>query len=108
MLGLVDTKLDDFHLFLSVTQVPIVSVNPNSPYQNFQQLLDAMKAKSRQITVATAGNTSSGHIAMEAIAKATGVKYRHVTYDGGNPAVIVHRRRRDRRSPRSSRPSRPR
>ena len=26
---------------------------------------------------------------MEAIAKATGVKYRHVTYDGGNPAVIA-------------------
>ena len=25
---------------------------------------------------------------MEAIAKATGIKYRHVTYDGGNPAVV--------------------
>ena len=88
VLGLAGTKLGDFHLFISVTQVPIVSVNPNSPYQNFQQLLDAMKANPGGITVATAGNTSSGHIAMEAIVKATGVKYRHVTYDGGNPAVI--------------------
>ncbi|HUQ73235.1 MAG TPA: tripartite tricarboxylate transporter substrate binding protein [Burkholderiales bacterium] len=88
VLGLAQTKLDDFHLFLSVTQVPIVSVNPGSPYQNFQQLLDAMKANPGQITIATAGNTSSGHIAAEAIAKATGWKYRHVTYDGGNPAVI--------------------
>ena len=88
VLGLAGTKLSDFHLFVSVTQVPIVSVNPNSPYQTFQQLLDAMKANPG-ITVATAGNTSSGHIAMEAIAKATGVKYRHVTYDGGNPAVIA-------------------
>ena len=26
---------------------------------------------------------------MELIAKATGVKYRHVTYDGGNPAVVA-------------------
>ena len=26
---------------------------------------------------------------MEAIAKATGVKYKHVTYDGGNPAVVA-------------------
>ena len=26
---------------------------------------------------------------MEAIATATGVKYRHVTYDGGNPAVVA-------------------
>jgi len=89
VLGLAGTKLSDFHLFVSVTQVPIVSVNPNSPYQNFQQLLDDMKAKPGQITIATAGNTSSGHIAAEAISKATGVKYRHVTYDGGNPAVIA-------------------
>jgi len=88
VLGLAGTKLSDFHLFVSVTQVPIVSVNPNSPYQTFDQLLAAMKTNPG-ITVATAGNTSSGHIAMEAIVKATGVKYRHVTYDGGNPAVIA-------------------
>jgi len=87
VLGLAGTKLDDFYLFVSVTQVPIVSVNPATPYQNMQQLLDAMKANPG-ITFATAGNTSSGHIAAEAIAKATGLKYRHVTYDGGNPAVI--------------------
>ncbi|HEV8097213.1 MAG TPA: tripartite tricarboxylate transporter substrate binding protein, partial [Burkholderiales bacterium] len=30
VLGLAGTKLSDFHLFVSVTQVPIVSVNPNS------------------------------------------------------------------------------
>jgi tripartite-type tricarboxylate transporter receptor subunit TctC len=88
VLGLAGTKLSDFHLFVSVTQVPIVSVNPASPYQTFDQLLAAMKTNPG-ITVATAGNTSSGHIAMEAIVKATGVKYRHVTYDGGNPAVIA-------------------
>jgi tripartite-type tricarboxylate transporter receptor subunit TctC len=88
VLGLAGTKLSDFHLYVSVTQVPIVSVNPASPYQSFDQLLAAMKSNPG-ITVATAGNTSSGHIAMEAIVKATGVKYRHVTYDGGNPAVIA-------------------
>jgi tripartite-type tricarboxylate transporter receptor subunit TctC len=53
-----------------------------------QQLLDAMKTRS-DIKVATAGVTSSGHNAMEAIARATGVKYRHVIYDGGNPAVVA-------------------
>src|SRR5436190_822097 len=37
----------------------------------------------------TAGVTSAGHNAMELISKATGVKYRHVTYDGGNPAVVA-------------------
>jgi tripartite-type tricarboxylate transporter receptor subunit TctC len=48
-----------------------------------------MKAKPEQVTVATAGMASAGHNAMESIAAATGVKYKHVTYDGGNPAVIA-------------------
>ncbi|MGE0803423.1 MAG: Bug family tripartite tricarboxylate transporter substrate binding protein [Lautropia sp.] len=86
VLGMINSKVDDFHLFLAVTNVSIVSVNPSSPYQTFPQLLEAMKAK--PLSVSTAGNSSSGHFAMEAIAKAAGVKYRHVTYDGGNPAVV--------------------
>jgi tripartite-type tricarboxylate transporter receptor subunit TctC len=53
------------------------------------ELLAAMKAKPGQVKVATAGVTSGGHNAMEAIARATGVQYRHVTYDGGNPAVVA-------------------
>jgi tripartite-type tricarboxylate transporter receptor subunit TctC len=89
LLGMLNSKVDDFHLYLSVTNVSIVSVNPATPYQNMQQLLDDLKARPGQVKVATAGNTSSGHFAMEAIAKAAGVKYRHVTYDGGNPAVIA-------------------
>ena len=86
VLGMINSKVDDFHLFLAVTNVSIVAVNPQSPYQTMPQLLEAMKTK--QIPVATAGNSSSGHFAMEAIAKTAGVKYRHVTYDGGNPAVV--------------------
>ncbi|NBS63204.1 MAG: tripartite tricarboxylate transporter substrate binding protein [Betaproteobacteria bacterium] len=87
LLGMLNSKVDDFHLFLSVTNVSIVAVNPSSPYQTLPQLLEAMKAK--PVSVATAGNSSSGHFAMETIAKATGAKYRHVTYDGGNPAVVA-------------------
>ena len=89
LLGMLNSKVDDFHLYLSVTNVSIVSVNPATPYKDMRQLLDDLKARPGQIKVATAGNTSSGHFAMEAIAKAAGVKYRHVTYDGGNPAVIA-------------------
>lgn len=89
LLGMLNSKVDDFHLYLSVTNVSIVSVNPATRYQSLRQLLDDMKAKPGQVKVATAGNTSSGHFAMEAISKAAGVKYRHVTYDGGNPAVVA-------------------
>ena len=88
-LGMLETNLADWHLYLSVANVPVVGVNPNTAYKTMKDLLDAMKAKPGQITVATAGVTSGGHNAMEAIARATGVTYRHVTYDGGNPAVVA-------------------
>jgi tripartite-type tricarboxylate transporter receptor subunit TctC len=88
-LGMLDVPAKDWHMFLSVANIAVVGVGANTPYQNMQQLLDAMKAKPGEIKVATAGVTSGGHNAMEAISRATGVKYRHVTYDGGNPAVVA-------------------
>jgi tripartite-type tricarboxylate transporter receptor subunit TctC len=88
-LGMLDVPARDWHLFLSVANISVVGVGAQTPFQNVQQLLDAMKAKPGEIKVATAGVTSGGHNAMEAISRATGVKYRHVTYDGGNPAVVA-------------------
>src|SRR5690606_17341485 len=49
---------------------------------------EALENDGANISVATAGLSSAGHNAMELIAQATGVEYRHVTYEGGNPAVI--------------------
>jgi tripartite-type tricarboxylate transporter receptor subunit TctC len=89
VLGMLDTGIGDWVLFLNVANVSTLAVNPNTPYKTAAELIDAMKAKPGQVSVATAGVNSSGHSAMEAIAKATGVKYKHVTYDGGNPAVVA-------------------
>jgi tripartite-type tricarboxylate transporter receptor subunit TctC len=88
-LGSLNANIKDWNLFLTVANIQVIGVNPSTPYQNPKQLLDAMKAKPGAIPVATAGVTSAGHNAMELIAKATGVTYRHVTYDGGNPAVVA-------------------
>ena len=88
-LGMLDVPAKDWHMFLSVANIAVVGAGANTPYQNMGQLLEAMKAKPGEIKVATAGVTSGGHNAMEAISRATGVKYRHVTYDGGNPAVVA-------------------
>ncbi len=41
------------------------------------------------MTIATAGAGSSGHAAAEALKGAVGGEYKHVTYDGGNPAVVA-------------------
>jgi len=88
--GMLDTDIrTDWHIFLSVANVSVVSVNADTPYKTFDDLLAAFKAKPGKITVATAGQSSAGHIGIELIRKYTGIEYKHVTYDGGNPAVIA-------------------
>ena len=87
--GLLDTKVADWRLYLAVINVSVLGVNPASPYKNAQDLVAAMKAKPGQVSVSTAGINSSGHAAIEAFSRALGVTYKHVTYDGGNPAVIA-------------------
>jgi len=88
-LGSVNTSIKDWNLYLTVANIQVIGVNPSRPWHDVKQLLDAMKAQPGKISVATAGVTSAGHNAMELIAKATGVQYREVSYDGGNPAVVA-------------------
>lgn len=87
--GILDTVIQDWHLFLNVAMPQVVSVNVDTPYQTFDDLLKAFKENPGQVKVATAGINSSGHTAIEQIKKYTGIEYKHVTYDGGNPAVIA-------------------
>src|SRR6476469_3261317 len=88
-LGSVDTNIKDWHLFLSVANIQVIGVNPQRPWKSAKELLDDMKKRPGQISVATAGVTSAAHNAMDQIVKATGVKYKEVSYDGGNPAVVA-------------------
>ena len=89
VLGLLDSELKDWNLFFAVANVNTVSANPNTPFKDFGQFLDHLKKNGKNVPVATAGLSSAGHNMMETIRKsAPGVEYRHVTYDGGNPAVL--------------------
>jgi tripartite-type tricarboxylate transporter receptor subunit TctC len=88
--GMLQTNIkNDWDIFLTVGNVGIIGVNADSKYQTFDQLLADFKANPGQIGVATAGQTSSGHVNIEMIRKYTGIDYKHVTYDGGNPAVTA-------------------
>jgi len=88
--GLVEnTSIDDYKIYLHVANVPVVSVNADSPYKDFGALLEALKTGN--VTVGTAGVNSSGGMALAALKEASGSDFtaRMVTYDGGNPAVIA-------------------
>jgi tripartite-type tricarboxylate transporter receptor subunit TctC len=88
-LGSVNTSIKDWHLFLNVANIQVIGVNPSRPWKNAGELIADMKKRPGQISVATAGVTSAAHAAMDQIVKATGVKYKEVSYDGGNPAVVA-------------------
>ena len=88
--GLIEgTSIDDYEIFLHVANVPVVSVNVDSQYEDMAALLDAMREGG--VTVGTAGVNSSGGMALAAIDEAAGgdLDARMVTYDGGNPAVMA-------------------
>lgn len=88
--GLVEnTSIEDYEIYLHVANVPVVSVNADAPYQDFGELLEAMKGD--DVTVGTAGVNSSGGMALAAIKEEVEGELgaRMVTYDGGNPAVMA-------------------
>lgn len=87
--GLLDTTLDDWHLFLNFAIPNVVAVNASSQYKDFGELLEGFKANPGKIKVATAGVNSAGHTAIEMIKSYTDIDYKHVSYEGGNPAVIA-------------------
>ncbi len=85
-----DTSIEDYHIYLSVANVPVVSVNVDSPYQTFEDLIEGMRTG--DVTVGTAGINSSGGMALAAVKEGVGEDLpgaRMITYDGGNPAVIA-------------------
>ncbi|MEM8552403.1 MAG: tripartite tricarboxylate transporter substrate binding protein [Pseudomonadota bacterium] len=85
-----DTDIDDYRIYLHIANVPVVSVNPDSDFDDFASLLEAMKTGER-VTVATAGVNSSGGMALAAIRESAGdgANAQMIAYDGGNPAVLA-------------------
>lgn len=84
-----DTDIDDWHIYLSVANAPLISVPADSEFEDFGQLLEAFRTRGSEITVGTAGVTSSGGMAIATLAHEGGFDYRMITYDGGGPAAIA-------------------
>jgi len=89
VLGLLDTGLKDWHMFFAVANLTAIAAHPSAPFKDFGQLLDTLKASGATVPVATAGLSSAGHNFMESVKAAAKIDYKHVTYDGGNPAVLA-------------------
>lgn len=88
--GLIEgTSIDDWHVYVTVANVAVVSVPANSPYEDFGDLLEAFQQEGGNVTVATAGVSSAGGTALSTIAEAGGFDYNLVSYDGGAAATVA-------------------
>ncbi|WP_431122210.1 Bug family tripartite tricarboxylate transporter substrate binding protein [Variovorax paradoxus] len=72
----------------SVGRVPVVfSVREGSAIKTLPELVAAAKARPGGVTVATPGNGSTPHLAMELFQHTAGLSLRHVPYKGGAQAL---------------------
>jgi tripartite-type tricarboxylate transporter receptor subunit TctC len=78
----------DFDYVTVAVQAPnILTVNANSPYKTFADLLTYIKANPDKMTFASAGNGTSDHLTAELFWQETKTRGTHIPYKGGAPAM---------------------
>ncbi|HYL88261.1 MAG TPA: tripartite tricarboxylate transporter substrate binding protein, partial [Burkholderiales bacterium] len=80
--------LKDFVAVGPIQSVPIVlTVAPKTPAQTYADYVALAKAKNGQLSIASAGNGSSNHLAIELLMRQANLKLLHVPYKGSGPAL---------------------
>jgi tripartite-type tricarboxylate transporter receptor subunit TctC len=66
----------------------VLVVHPSLPAKTLKELIALARARPGQITYASSGNGSGGHLASELLNSMTNVKMLHIPYKGGGPALV--------------------
>ncbi len=72
---------------LGITVPNILVVHPSVPAKSVKELIAEINAKKGGFVFASAGNGTSGHLALEQFRLSTGTSFVHVPYKGGAPAL---------------------
>jgi tripartite-type tricarboxylate transporter receptor subunit TctC len=72
---------------LGITVPNILVVHPSVKASSVRELVALAKATPGKLTFASAGNGTSGHLALELFRQMTGIDVIHVPYKGGGPAL---------------------
>jgi tripartite-type tricarboxylate transporter receptor subunit TctC len=85
--GVADVQYGDFEPICLISSTPsVLTASPKTPWKSWQELLADAKARPGQITVgATLASTS--HFFPALIEKATGIKFKYVSYEGLAPRM---------------------
>lgn len=82
-----DPVRDFAPITLGITVPNILIVHPSVPAKSVQELVAAIKARQGAFTFASAGNGTSGHLALELFRLSSKTAFVHVPYKGGGPAL---------------------
>ena len=78
----------DFSLVAQVlTTCNLLAVNPALPVQSVRELIDYAKRHPGKLTMASAGNGTTGHLGGELFKAMTGTFIVHIPYRGSGPAI---------------------
>lgn len=82
-------SLTDFAPITLAVDTPLIIVVPIAlPVASLRDLLDLAKSKPQRIIYGSAGQGTSGHLAMELLNFKTGVSMTHVPYKGASQALV--------------------
>jgi tripartite-type tricarboxylate transporter receptor subunit TctC len=80
--------LKDFVAIGPIQSVPIVlTVAPKTPAQTYADYVALARSRNGQLSIASAGNGSSNHLAIELLMRQANLKLLHVPYKGSGPAL---------------------
>ncbi len=80
--------LTSFEPICYLASTPLfIAVNGASPYGTLAELLNAARAKPGDLTLASVGPATGGHIAFEMLKRAANVNLTYVPYSGNAPAI---------------------
>ena len=81
--------IKDFEpITLLATGPYILVVHPSVPAKSVKELIALARTRSGQLTYASSGNGSGGHLANELLNSMAKVKMLHIPYKGGAPALV--------------------
>jgi tripartite-type tricarboxylate transporter receptor subunit TctC len=82
-----DPFRDFVPLTLGITVPNILVVHPSVPAKSVKELIALAKAQQGKLAFASAGNGTSGHLALELFRMTSRIDVVHVPYKGGGPAL---------------------
>lgn len=84
-----DPEKDFAAVSLIASSPSMIAVHPSVPVKNVRELIALAKKSPGTIKFGTSGAGTLTHLGVELLATQTGVKFAHVPYKGGGPALIA-------------------